>query len=178
MRKRLFLAISLPKQYIDILDEYKNNFSSTSQLLWVTKENLHITLYFFGYEEEKNIRYLSTKIKSTLQKFDPFRLKFKNISLAPPDASPRMIWAVFNESQQFIEITKAVKEVKSISEKHRDYKPIPHITLARFKYLREIKNIELKQPTLGDLKVTHFNLCQSKLTPKGPIYTIIKEYKL
>lgn len=177
MKKRLFLAITLPQKHIKILGEYKRDYSAVPQIRWTREENLHITVHFFGYEEEELISDISGKIKSQLKNYRQFNLKFENITFAPPDSTSRMIWAVFKENKQFGAVAGAMRELKTVS-KRKSYKPLPHVTLARFKSFKEIRNIELKQPILADLQISNLSLYQSKLTPKGPIYTLIEDYKL
>lgn len=177
MKKRVFLALPLPEKIRKILSEYKKNYPETGQIRWTSEENLHITLHFFGYEKEESIPDISKKIKSRLKNYEPFNLTFEKITLAPPTGSLRMIWALFEESQQFAAITNAIMELK-VSARLQKYKPVPHVTLARFKYFKEIKSIKLTQPNIKSLRINQLVFFESKLTREGPIYKKREELTL
>ena len=57
-----------------------------------------------------------------------------------------------------------------------------HLTIARVKnikdkkeFLKELKKMEIKQIKF---QVNEFYLMKSELTSKGPVYSVIKKYKL
>ena len=75
--KRLFVAIPLPNDLIQLLGTYQHVIVHP-YLAWVKPENLHITLHFLGNTEESEIHNIEEKLAS-LVTFPSFSLHGKEI---------------------------------------------------------------------------------------------------
>ena len=156
---RLFIATPI---ICDKYEEIKKLFQECIDAKWVDKSNLHLTHLFIG-EDEPN--------------------KYKNIKLnIPKDKIVIDGLGKFGDKVLFLNVTnKSAKSINSQLQKTLnkkiDYKP--HITLCRIK---TIKDKDTFKKLINSYKI-HFEmeykvyLYQSILTPKGPIYKKIYEYK-
>ncbi len=156
---RLFIASSIN---FDNYMQLKNEFRELISGKWVDEKNLHLTHLFIG-DDEPN--------------------KYKNIKLnIPKDKIVIDGLGKFGDKVLFLNVTnKSAKSINSqlqkILNKKIDYKP--HITLCRIK---NIKDKDTFKKLINSYKI-HFEveykvyLYQSILTPKGPIYKKIYEYR-
>ena len=156
---RLFIASSIN---FDNYMQLKNEFRELISGKWVDEKNLHLTHLFIG-DDEPN--------------------KYKNIKLNIPK-DKIVINGLGNFGDKVLFLNVINKSAKSINtqlqktlNKKIDYKP--HITLCRIK---NIKNKDSFKKLINSYKI-HFEveykvyLYQSILTPKGPIYKKIYEYR-
>ncbi len=159
-KKRLFLAIPLSSYFLELFERYQKS-ASLKNIRWISAQNLHVTLQFFGEVEESAIDELCQKLQKDFSALKPFHLEFDKIMFAPPGKPPRMIWAVFKPNEYFKE-------------------SILHVTLARFKDPHIAKGVDLKQPTVEKktLDVSHCHLMESQLTPKGSLYALVQDFPL
>jgi len=127
MRRRIFLGIELDKKSKEILYNY---YSKKLKELNITdgitpKENLHITLYFFGETEENKIK----KLVNELQKinFKSFTLTIKYTSIFENKSGNVYFFKIY--SKELYQLYNKI--VKILNLKKDRY--IPHITFLRTK---------------------------------------------
>ncbi|NQT23144.1 MAG: RNA 2',3'-cyclic phosphodiesterase [Candidatus Omnitrophica bacterium] len=177
---RLFIAIELP-------DEIKKNISSLQQELkkanadvkWVDPLNVHFTLKFLGDVPESKIPDLKSVLDRTAQSYSKFKSNLFKLGAFPKLDYPRVIWLGLADNCSVIE-EMASKigegcEALGFSREKRSFSA--HLTLGR---VRSGKNKELLKKILISTEVTpqsfvidKVTLFQSKLTPKGSIYTAL-----
>ncbi len=190
MKKRLFLGIPIPDTIKNKLTEIQQSLTTGDlppsrqgkpPIRFVSKDNHHITISFLGSTEEEYIPKISDSLNRLIKNMSPFSLVFKDITFAPPDKTPRMIWAEFEKNSHFEDLVSSVdSSLRKYSQ--TDYraglKPIPHITLARFKNIDDIKKKKFKKQQIPDLVVSEFSLYESRLSPNGPSYLSIQRFSL
>jgi 2'-5' RNA ligase len=154
--------------------------NSAADLKMVKPQNIHMTIRFLGdiyppmidsiYEEMKQISYM------------PFMMELVGLGAFPKLNYPRVVWAG---------IKKGANELKDIFEQleprlrglgfNPDMKGFsPHLTIARVRtgrnktrraeLVRELENYEF-----GTIKAECLRLKKSDLTPRGPVYTNLRE---
>lgn len=179
MKKRLFVAISLPDELAKELAQYQEKFKNPKEFRFTTPENFHLTLHFIGYLDEERLPALQATLTETLRKTKRFEISFKEIIFAPPDRTKRMIWAVF-ESKEYEELSRKIADsLQDFSQLPGPDRPnIPHLTLARFQESSLAKSIRLPQPkfSINKFSVSRVELMESKLSPQGPTYRVIGSY--
>lgn len=140
---------------------------------WKKKENLHITLLFVGFFPEEKI---SNTIKE-LQKieFEQFEVELQGLG----SFGNRVLWlGVSIGSNELKKLNFSLRKTLKIDDKifHA------HITLARNKKLskKEIDKLIQEMPTeFRELfTVKSFELMESKFSPKGSEYSIVKSFPL
>jgi 2'-5' RNA ligase len=141
----------------------------------VEDENIHLTIRFIGEVPESYLPRIR-ECMDMVRHVKHFTMTIAGIGAFPNPARPRVIWAgVVNGIKELKEI-RAIADrcLRGIAQPDR-HGFSPHITLARVKgrvgpCMRDL--IERYTDTIiGDTPVTKVVLKQSRLTPKGPIYT-------
>lgn len=187
MKRRLFIAIPLPREISEALVKFQQNASAileregiNKQIRWTAPENIHITVFFIGDTIEEKIPLLIKRLETAYKKLESFSLEFSEIIFAPPKAQPRMIWALFKDSSNFQTLVKSTAQavvplIPNVKFSHKTL--VPHATLARFKnpFLKnhlELHNFEISKKLLkSDFNILLCDLMESNLTPSGPLYT-------
>ena len=159
---------------------------------WTALQNLHVTVFFFGDVEERNIPSLKMALSGLCRSTPVFTLDFEGVTFAPPPRSaggvspgrpPRMIWVQFARSEEFgrfaahvFEVAKPFLDLKSVRRLEHD--PIPHVTLARFDDPAVAAQIHLEQLQPETVPVDTAILFASELRRDGSVYTSLERYAL
>jgi len=132
--KKLFIAVNLPKI---LKEKISNTFYSNLENFGIKttySNNLHITLKFLGYLDEKNVK----RVKVALGKiiFEPFELKICGAG----EFNGKVIWIDVQDKKKQLE--KINFELNNILELQKD-RFHAHITIARNKHqsLSKVKKI-------------------------------------
>jgi 2'-5' RNA ligase len=152
-----------------------------ADLKLVETENIHMTIRFLGditlnmadkiYEEMKKVQ------------FKPFPVQLTGLGVFPSLIYPRVLWAgialgaeqlqnVFNQIEPKLQNLGLSPEPNAFS---------PHLTIARVRSARNkpqltdfvVKNTKYD---FGSVEARCLRLKRSVLTPKGPIYSTLKEH--
>lgn len=181
---RLFLAINPGEETQRKLDSIKEEIiiksgkETASAIKWEPANKLHLTLFFLG--EIKNEIY-NGLIKSLSGIKLPEEIIFRSLGINafPNLRNPRVIIAGFKNEDGtaehlYSEIVNIMGEYNISAE--RGFKP--HITLGRVKKPIRLSNEMIKEinnlhPEYGFTSKS-FELIQSKLTPQGSVYKVLK----
>lgn len=162
----------------DVYDEIKGDFEGKSFGKWVEKENLHFTYHFIGDFEAGKIGNLKEKLSPILKEYDSL-LEFRGLKVFPNMNRPRILNVpVYHNGilrEIFDELAKELAHFGVVPDRKK-YKP--HITLQRIKDVerddfREIM-AKYKEREFGVMNRFKVCLIESRLTPKGPIYKVLK----
>lgn len=186
---RAFIAITLPKEIKDYLNKLQKQLkTSGADVKWVEPENIHLTLRFLGEIDDSMLVKINEIMQAIALARNEFSISLSELGAFPNIASARVIWVGINEGD------KETKEIAEESEDNIAGIGIPketrafssHITIGRSKSgLNRAKLMQLlkelaNKPTEENLRFTvrKISLLQSTLTPKGPVYEILKEVNL
>ncbi|WNJ17383.1 RNA 2',3'-cyclic phosphodiesterase [Pontibacter sp. G13] len=135
MRKRLFIGIPIPEEETRKLVEFQEHFGPIEGIRWQRPEKFHITVYFFGSVATDMQPNLEEVIRVGLKNHSPFTLPYLSLKWAPKPKRPRMIWAQYQKEPAFMNLVADTSRwFKQIQPDHQHHeKPIPHITLARYR---------------------------------------------
>jgi RNA 2',3'-cyclic 3'-phosphodiesterase len=179
MEKRLFISIPLTSEILEILESYGKRVR-LENIRWISKQNLHITLYFLGDVKEALIPTLVQNLQDLYLNTKPFVLNFEKITFAPPNRRANMIWAQFHKNLNYESLLKqtdaVVKKSIEINAQYNAKELIPHTTMARFKIFINPQEFQLKQPQIPDFQVNSCELVESTLNSNGSIYTTIEKF--
>lgn len=173
--KRLFLGIPVignhQTELIDFQDRNRNNHN----IRWVSAENLHITVHFFGDVPTERVQQLRINLAIVVSKTPSFKLDFNHFQLNL-GKSPTMLWAVYNPQESFFNLHKVIAEIAQASGLQ---KTIIHCTLARFKPKSDDFSFNLscniKNPYI---EIRQVILYESVLHPAGSIYKELDSFNL
>jgi 2'-5' RNA ligase len=181
---RSFLAIELEEDLKENVSTIQKEFKSIdTDIKYVSPENMHLTLKFFGDINLDMVEKLSLKIENVLSNYSQFNLKLKGCGNFPTPNNIKVIWIGFEDSETLSSLQKELdNEFNDLGfKKERDYKS--HLTIGRMKTPKNkelVKNTIAKNKNIeiGQMKVSKIILKKSTLTPKGPVYEDLKIFKV
>ena len=161
---RLFLAIPLPKDLRDKVEIFKQKLTRDNCIKAVAKQNLHITLNFYGDVTEKEAQKIIEDLNNKHLKKATIYLE--SLGVFPSQDYVRVIWI-------------GAKGCEAIAKEtcfHGKCVDTCHLTLARVKCKVNINQFleENANRIFGEFTANKAFLYTSSLTKTGPIY---KKYK-
>jgi len=180
---RGFIALDLdvPSKIVEIENEIRKTGANVKL---VKPGNMHLTLKFLGDTNEELIDEIEKIMKESVEGIEPFNIQLKGTGVFPNPNYIKVIWIGIQNGEQIIPIAQKIDEkISKLGFKKEKRKFSPHLTIGRVKSAKNkdkiIKIIDkYRDVQFADLKVEFLKLIRSELTPKGPIYTTIKEIKL
>jgi RNA 2',3'-cyclic 3'-phosphodiesterase len=148
----------------------------------VDPQTVHITLDFLGYITPTELTTVSAALSSIA--FHPFFVTLCGIGVFPSAKKMRIVYVGLNDFDDlkalYTQVTKTLQSGRASNTRFA-----PHITLGRVKRTipDELKQLAayiapLSASYFGRLDVSSFQLKRSTLTPNGPIYETVEEFKL
>lgn len=171
------------------------DITATSELLRFEKEirntgadvklvepiNIHITLKFLGDTDETSIDAIEQSMKESVKDIKPFPITLRGTGVFPNKNYIKVLWIGIIDTGVIETIAHAIDNSLSLLGFHKEKRGFsPHLTIGRVKTARN------KQQLLGVVEryskeefavhqVQSIVLKKSELTPKGPIYTTVRE---
>lgn len=175
---RTFIAIDVNDSVRDVAQQVidklmKRGFKAN----WVSRENVHLTLFFLGEVDPKRIAEVAEHVSHRIRGFPSFSFVVEKVGYFSRNNQPRVIWLGVRSNQL---LQRIYEEVKSELMKHNfsfEEKFSPHITIGR------VKDFPVAwQPLIEDITydpitvaVDRIVVYSSTLTPKGSIYRKVYE---
>jgi len=180
---RSFIAFDIDNETVlkKIMDIQAVIAKAGADVKFVEPKNIHVTVRFLGDINASMVE----KIYGEMRKiqFTPFDIKLCGVGAFPNLRYPRVLWAgitegasqlqdIFNQLEPLLRRLGFKPDMKGFS---------PHLTIARVKSGRnkaELAKIvgENVNYEFGTVKAKCLRLKRSDLTPKGPIYSTLKEH--
>ena len=181
---RAFLAIDLDDDLKPKINKIIREFKKIdANIKYVDLQNLHFTLKFFGDIDTEGIDVLAERIGNVVNDFDSFNIKIKGCGAFPNKKRIKVIWVGLDEDQILKELhDKLDKEFNSLGF-DLDKKFSSHLTIGRMRSAKGKDKVKstiesFENVDIGSMKVTDIVLKKSTLTPAGPIYEDLIEFKL
>ena len=181
---RAFLAIDLDDDLKPKINKIIREFKKTNaNIKYVDLQNLHFTLKFFGDIDTEGIDLIAEKIEKVIKDFDSFNIKIKGCGAFPNTNRIKVIWLGLDEDKILKELHDNLdKEFNSIGF-DLDKKFSSHLTIGRMRSAKakdKVKNtLDLYDGMdVGTMEVKTVTLKRSTLTPSGPIYEDLIEFRL
>lgn len=182
---RIFFALDLPDNLARELKGILGYLSRRSPggINWVAHQNLHLTVNFIGDVPEHLAGELATGIQSILQEFAAFEFQAEGLELFPAK-NPRLLWLKLSGMEDMAHKLnrKVLSFARELGLKPDAKKLKLHITLGRIKSPQsadfERSAIEYPISNKEILRWDSPTLYRSTLSPKGPIYKVLQQYKL
>jgi 2'-5' RNA ligase len=193
IKKRIFVAINLPsKVRLEIEKNYLQKVShglenNSFVIKTCSKNNLHMTLKFLGYINQKQLKKVQDIIKGIVQKYKRFIIEIDGIS-TNNIWNPRVIWLDVKENPVLAKMTKSFEKQltknKFVQSEHQEF--LPHVTLARIKKRISGKNLkkfnqmitELKNQRVSKFEAGSIDIMESQTLPEGSCYKLVKKFNL
>ncbi|MBZ0296925.1 MAG: RNA 2',3'-cyclic phosphodiesterase [Anaerolineae bacterium] len=169
---RLFVAIDLPGTVKDQLGKLQTPIPTAR---WVSREQMHLTLFFIG-ETEKNraVQEALAQVQAA-----PFEMALEGVGRFPGGSRkpPRVLWVGVKAPAALGQLHTAVTAALVDMGFNAESRPFsPHITLARLKTERPLREVDAFLQAQADFRtapfrVDRFVLFASTLTPQGARYS-------
>ncbi|MBU2566580.1 RNA 2',3'-cyclic phosphodiesterase [Patescibacteria group bacterium] len=177
---RCFLGIPLPADCRDaIKSAWHVQDNERSFLKFTDPGQWHVTLAFFGEVDYDHMINLVNLISRALEVPPQGSLKIQSIQ-SFPTKRPKLYVAKCEpeQKQAWYQTIEDIKDMSSLLAPQIDRKPwTPHVTLARTKQNKILDEYEMPLENIG--WVPEFaTLFRSELTPQGPHYTPLHEFRL
>lgn len=182
---RLFVAVDLPDAVRQSaadsatrLREQLGRAPSRSPISWVAPQLQHLTLVFIGEVAADTAAAIEARMSPPLEA-PSFAMGLGRVGMFPHNGRPRVLWLAVAEGAAGLGAAHdAVERRLEGLEYRREARAFsPHLTLARLKEggtMDERRAVEgtriVASPTAV---VDHVTLFRSRLSPKGPEYTVL-----
>ena len=183
--KRLFLAIKIipDANFKEIYNGLKTNFN-TQSIKWVELINVHFTLKFFGEISVDIIPDICSKIEESIKDVHCFEMHINKTGIFGSSYQPRVIWFGIDNNPVLSNLAEnTLNNMAAIGFERDRQNFVPHLTIGRIKYVDDKKyfNQIIERYSASDIQkvsVTEIYLYESILRKEGPIYNVVKSFKL
>lgn len=154
---------------------------SEADLKLVEPKNIHITVRFLGNITPSMIEKIFEEMKKI--QFTAFDVKIHGVGAFPNVHYPRVLWAGITEGADQLRniFSQLEPRLRSLGFTPDKKGFSPHLTIARVKSGRNKAELaksvtENANYDFGIIRAECLTLKRSDLTPKGPIYSTLKEF--
>ncbi|HOE16700.1 MAG TPA: RNA 2',3'-cyclic phosphodiesterase [Syntrophorhabdaceae bacterium] len=175
---RVFLALEIPDEIKAYLRVVTNQMAARiHNVKWVNERGQHITLKFFGEQEEKRVREIGDALSGIERLHAPIAVTLKDIEAFPDRKRARVIVVALEKGVDNIRmIFHDIEDRLSglgVEKERRSFRP--HITLGRMKTPGPLLDRDIVDVDKKDFVVRRMVLFQSILQPAGAVYAPIWE---
>ena len=183
--KRTFIAIKIkPGDHIITFLNMAKKILKSESIKWVEENNLHLTLQFLGKTDEKTINSIITLLDTISSRFISGKFKVEGVGIFKKNRIPKIIWLDIKMTDSFYNMQKEIAESTKLfgfSPSNSVFKA--HLTIGRIKFIKNTNQLsslikDFENYNFGEFPVKSFQFYESILTPKGPIYKLIREFEL
>jgi 2'-5' RNA ligase len=179
---RSFIAFDLDNPQVrGKLTEAQNLLSKTdADVKLVEPQNIHVTMRFLGDITPSMMDKIDKEMQAVV--FKPFDAEIKGIGAFPNPKYARVVWAGIQQgAEEFGKIFSQLEpRLRSLGFAPDSKGFNPHLTIARVRSGRNKENLarflsEMNTFEFGKIRAEVLRLKKSVLTPRGPIYSTLKE---
>ena len=182
---RAFIAVDLDDPVIEkVCNVVEILKPRITEIRWLRKENLHLTLKFLGNIAESQVEPITAALRHPLGLFSPCTISAKGLGVFPDFRRPKILWVGLTGDQLVqlaAEIESALMPI-GFTPENRAF--TPHLTIGRWREgSRPTKNLRQEIDSLNDFEfgacaVRQIVLFQSVLKPEGASYSELKTIQL
>lgn len=186
---RLFIAIDIGEKIRTALGDLQQQLAGIANIRkhdvkWVNPENIHLTLKFLGEVEDEKVVEVCNTVETVAAEHKSFEVDIESVGYFGA-RSPRVLWVGTGEgNDNLLGLQKDLERQLALAgwpQETREFSG--HLTLCRIKSLKAGVKLaqasrDFKDFKLGVISADSVSVYQSRLTPSGPIYTLLGNYKL
>lgn len=180
---RSFLAFDIENDTVlnRFASAQKHLLQTGADLKLVEPQNIHITIRFLGNITPATAKKIHEEMKQI--QFIPFNVQIKGVGAFPNPNYSRVVWAgittgadqlknVFSQLEPRLQKLGFTPDTRGFS---------PHLTIARVRSGRNKQQLakfitENADYEFGNVNAKCLRLKKSNLTPRGPVYSTLKEF--
>ncbi len=150
----------------------------------VEPENIHITIKFLGDTDEKYIDAIEMGMKESIKDITPFLVTLKGTGVFPNEKYIKILWVGITDTSRIETIAHSIDtSLVPLGFKKEKRGFSAHLTVGRVKTARNKDQLlsvveQFNKEEFTTQEVRSIVLKKSELTPKGPIYTTVREVHL
>lgn len=180
---RAFIAVPASDQVRELVKETVGNLRGAgADVKWVEPENVHLTLKFLGNITPEAVENLRVTLRHALKGYKAFEVTAGRVGCFPGGGrAPRVIWIGLEGAVDLLKgIAAKVDETCAGLGFEREMRPFrAHLTIGRVRRgsgrLRELsESVKCTEFNPLKLRVDRVNLVRSRLSPRGPTYTVLE----
>lgn len=155
-----------------------------SGVKWVSTDNMHLTLRFFGNLSDGEIETARLCMNELSKLETSFQVRMGTVGCFPSASRARVIWVGVDDGcERLVRLATELDERFAGAGLGRTDKPFsPHLTIGRVRAPRRNPQLEeaIRSLTLqgAEFMIDELTLTKSELTPKGPIYSPLSVARL
>ncbi len=179
---RAFFSFDIEDQTIvrRLTEAQRTLINTGADLKTVKPQNIHLTIRFLGDISPAIVDAIHEEMKQI--SFTPFTVELRGLGAFPKLNYPRVVWAGIRKGADELEgvFGQLEPRLRGLGFKPDSKGFSPHLTIARVRTGRNkiqlVKLIqELADYEFGVVKAECLRLKKSDLTPRGPIYSTLRE---
>lgn len=186
---RMFIAIDINEEIRAALKNLQQQLQNKANIRkgdvkWVTPENIHLTLKFLGEIKDKQVVDVCNIAKDIAGRHKSFELDIESVGCFG-GRSARVLWVgVGKGSNSLLELQKELEQKLALAGWPPEAREFAgHLTLCRVRNSKAGVKLaamteDYKDFKLGTISANSVSVYQSQLTPSGPIYTVVGNYKM
>jgi len=148
---------------------------------WVPRENLHLTLHFFGEIESQTTIRLQALLADAAHLCPPLHVSTAKLSILPSLKAPRVLYIAteIRPAEPLAELVVRLRGIAAQIGAEVDTRPWKaHLTIARFRIPWAPELVSLPEPPKLAFPIDAFELMQSRLDRSGAVYSVLDRYPL
>ncbi len=183
---RAFVGIGLPEACRAAIARALSPFRAESgRIAWTAERNLHLTLKFLGEIRPDQVDVLGALLADAAEGVPSFDLDVAGAGVFPSPRAPRVLWVGIREPLELVgKLQQNIETALFRSGFPREDRPFhPHVTAGRVKgplpsgwgdrFVGALSGIRF-----GTARAASFRFYESRLSPAGATYTVMREIPL
>ena len=183
---RAFIGIGLPPECRRAIAEAVTPLrAKRGQVSWTPERNLHVTLKFLGEISPVRIEEIASQLFAAAGGISPFRIAVEEAGGFPTLRAPRVLWVGIREPLELVgKLHENIENTLSSAGFPREEKRFhPHVTVGRVRDRLppdwgEQFAKALSGKSFGAVDVRSFQLYESRLSPGGAEYHVLRDVPL
>jgi RNA 2',3'-cyclic 3'-phosphodiesterase len=180
---RAFIAVDLDDPVIEkICNVVEILKPRITEIRWLRKENLHLTLKFLGNIAE--VEPIAAALRHPVGLFSPCTISAKGLGVFPDFRRPKILWVGLTGDQLVQLAAKIESALMPLGFPPENRAFTPHLTIGRWREgSRPAKNLRQEIDSLNDFEfgacaIRQIVLFQSVLKPEGASYSELRTIQL
>jgi len=186
---RCFIAIDIDDQIRKALASLQDELQGKADIKksdakWVNPETIHLTLKFLGEIKDEQVVDVCNITGDVASRHEAFELDVESVGHFG-GRSARILWVGTGQnSDKLLQLQEDLEQQLDLAGWPRETRKFSgHLTLCRIRNARAGIKLaqmarEYKDFKLGTMPADSVSVYQSQLAPKGPIYTVLGNYRL
>ena len=182
---RAFIAVDLDDPVIETICNVVEILKPRiTEIRWLRKENLHLTLKFLGNIAESQVEPIAAALRHPVGLFSPCTISAKGLGVFPDFRRPKILWVGLT-GDQLVQLAAGIESALmplGFTPENRAF--TPHLTIGRWREgSRPAKNLRQEIDSLNDFEfgacaIRQIVLFQSVLKPEGASYSQLRTIQL